>query len=330
MSQLVSVLMPVHNEAASVADAVSSVLEQTHPEVELLVCDGRSTDDTRTIVESIGDPRIRLLDNPGVSIPAGLNVGLAAARGRYVARVDAHARVNPEYLALAVAHLRADQDLAAVGGRRLTVATTGVGRAIGLALSSPYGVGDSINHYATEAQLTDHASFGVYRTDVARSVGGWDETLLANEDVDFDFRILAGGMHILYEPAMQIHWKVRETLADLSHQYRRYGRGKGGMVRKNGPSAVRPRHLAPPALVVNLGLAGAAALTRHPRIAAALATPYAIVLGYATVKSAPAARAAQADLAAFPAALATMHLSWGVGFLEGLSGRAPALASQRR
>ena len=330
MNELVSVLMPVHNEATSVAAAVASVLEQTHQQLEVLVVDGRSDDDTRSIVESISDPRVRLLDNPGITIPSGLNIGLRAARGEYLARVDAHAAVNPEYVQLALAHLSTDAQLAAVGGQRLTVANTSVGRAIGLALSSPFGVGDSINHYAAQAQLTDHASFGVYRTAVARSVGGWDESLTVNEDVDFDFRILASGLGIMYEPAMEIHWHVRETLTDLGHQYRRYGRGKAAMVRKNGPTAIRLRHLAPPALVVNLGLAGAAIATRRPRLALALVAPYAAALTYATAKTRSAAHAAQAPLTVFPVALMTMHLTWGVGFLEGLSGRSPALASQRR
>ena len=330
MSPLVSVLMPVRDEAGSVAGAVASVLQQTHQDLEVLVMDGRSTDDTRDIVEAIADPRVRLLDNPGISIPCGLNVGLQAARGEYVARVDAHARVNVEYLALALAHLAAAADLAAVGGRRLTEASTPVGRTIGLALSSPFGVGDSINHYAMQAQRTDHASFGVYRTDVARAVGGWDENLPANEDVDFDFRILDEGFGILYEPAMEIHWQVRETLPDLAHQYRRYGRGKGAMVRKNGPSAVRLRHLAPPALVTDLGLAGVAALIGRPRVALSLTAPYAAVLAYATVRTRTTARRADASVAAFPAALATMHLSWGIGFLEGLAGREAALGSQRQ
>ncbi len=330
MSPLVSVLMPVRDEAGSVAGAVASVLQQTHQDLEVLVMDGRSTDDTRDIVEAIADPRVRLLDNPGISIPCGLNVGLQAARGEYVARVDAHARVNVEYLALALAHLAAAADLAAVGGRRLTEASTPVGRTIGLALSSPFGVGDSINHYAMQAQRTDHASFGVYRTDVARAVGGWDENLPANEDVDFDFRILDEGFGILYEPAMEIHWQVRETLPDLAHQYRRYGRGKGAMVRKNGPSAVRLRHLAPPALVADLGLAGVAALIGRPRVALSLTAPYAAVLAYATVRTRTTARRADASVAAFPAALATMHLSWGLGFLEGLAGREAALGSQRQ
>lgn len=322
--------MPVHNEENTLMGAVSSVVGQTHQNLEILVIDGGSTDGTPEIARALaaGDGRIRLLANPALSIPSALNVGLAAASGDYVARVDAHAHVNAEYLAIALQHLKSDLGLAAVGGQRVAEATTRTGRAIGLALSSPFGVGDSINHYSSETQETDHASFGVYRADIARQVGGWDEALPANEDVDFDFRILNAGFRILYNPRMRIHWYVRETLSDLAHQYRRYGRGKGTMIRKNGPTALRIRHLAPPILIANLGL-GAAVALRRPVRGAALVAPYAALLTMATIRTRGQAASIDASIFSFPAALATMHIWWGLGFYEGLAGRTPALASQR-
>ena len=170
---LVSVVMPVRNEERHVIAAMSSVLEQ-QVSLELLVVDGMSTDRTVELVRSIGDPRVRVLQNPARTIPAALNIGLAAARGEFVARVDAHARVDSSYLATGARQLE-DVEVAAVGGIRIAVAETPTGTAIGAALASPFGVGDSINHYADQAQDTDHASFGVYRTAVAKCVGGWDE-----------------------------------------------------------------------------------------------------------------------------------------------------------
>ncbi len=332
---LVSVLMPVRNESSSVAGAVASALDQTHPDLEVLVVDGRSDDDTAAVVRQIAaaDGRVRLLDNPERGIPTALNVGLAQARGEFVARIDAHATVNPEYVGTGVAHLRADAGLAAVGGRRTGVATTPAGRSIALALSSPFGVGNSINHFGTEVSVTDHASFGVYRAGVAREVGGWDPALPVNEDVDFDFRILAAGYRVLYDPSMEIRWHVRETIRDLGRQYRRYGRGKGQMVLKNGVGAVRARHLVAPALVVALGAAGGLVLAGRPRVAVALVAPYGLAVGAASTVTWRAARregtAAGASPAALPLAFVAMHTAWGLGFLEGLAGRTPAAGSKR-
>ena len=338
MGPLVSVVMPVRDECRTVAGAIRSVLDQSHPDLEVLVVDGDSTDGTGEIVRQLAeaDPRVRLLHNPLRTIPNALNVGLVEARGRYLARCDAHAGVNRTYVERAVAVLEADPRVAAVGGRRIGVAATPAGVAVAAALSSPFGVGDSINHYAGQAQDTDHASFGVFRIDVLRQVGGWDPQLPVNEDVDLDHRILAAGHRIRYDPDMHIYWHVRESVPALARQYRRYGRGKAAMVRKNGRSAVRLRHLAPPALVLALATATGLAAAGRVREAAVLAGPYAVaVLAAAGATSRSATPVLHPGEALDPAganraprripgrhlvgAFPAMHLGWGLGFLEGVA-----------
>jgi cellulose synthase/poly-beta-1,6-N-acetylglucosamine synthase-like glycosyltransferase len=336
--------MPVRNEERSVAGAIRSVLAQSFQELEVLVLDGQSGDGTVAAVTAVAaeDDRVRLLANPQRTIPHALNLGLAAARGRYVARVDAHAAVSSTYLERGVAELDGDEQVAAVGGRRFGVGEGRTGRAIAAALSSPFGVGNSINHYAEEAQDTDHASFGVFRASVVRSIGGWDEGLLVNEDVDLDHRILQQGYRIRYDPKMEIYWQVRRTVRDLGRQYRRYGRGKAAMVRKNGRSAVRVRHLAAPGLVGWLGGAAVAAVSGHPKVAAGMVAPYGAALLAATAHTMH--KGAEPLPSAVPAAVVperpgplpllgafgAMHLGWGLGFLEGyVLGLPPAESSSR-
>jgi GT2 family glycosyltransferase len=359
----VTVVMPVLNEERSVAGAVHSVLDQTYTDLELLVLDGDSTDGTAAVVRGLAavEPRLRLLRNPGRTIPSALNIALREAQGRYLARVDGHASVNDRYLERGVATLDADPAVAAVGGRRIGVASTPAGVAVATALSSRFGVGDSINHYATQAQDTDHASFGVFRVDVLRAIGGWDEQLLVNEDVDLDHRILAAGHRIRFDPQMCIFWHVRESVPALARQYRRYGRGKAAMVLKNGWRAVRPRHAAPPALVLALAGALLALLLGWWQVALLLSGPYLLAVlaaSVVTLRSAEpvqpphvpdaatrsaadrtgevaagatgAARGARARLDRLIASFAAMHLGWGLGFLEGALFRLrPATASAR-
>jgi succinoglycan biosynthesis protein ExoA len=322
--------MPVRNEEDYVADAVFSVLGQTIKDLELIVADGRSNDRTVELLSEIAgrDPRVRVVDNPGQTASHGMNVGLANAAGRYLARVDAHARVNATYVEDGVSELRKRPDVAAVGGRRIGVASTRTGHAIALALSSPFGVGNSINHYSTEKQDTDHSSFGVYRTDVLRAVGGWDTTLLANEDVDIDHRILLAGHRIRYDPAMHIYWQVRESLRDFGRQYRRYGRGKASMVRKNGPSAVRPRHLVAPALVIALAGSAASFAAGHRRLASAAVAPYGLAVAMAAAVTVSSDESESTSVLSLAAAFVAMHVGWGLGFLEGLLlRRTPAASS---
>jgi hypothetical protein len=103
------------------------------------------------------------------------------------------------------------------------------------------------------------------------------------------------------------------------------------MVVKNGRGAVRLRHLAAPALVGTLGLAAASALLGRPRSAAALAAPYTAALLAATALTVrDSENGGGVEPVALTSAFATMHLTWGIGFLEGLLlNREPAAATVR-
>lgn len=102
----VSVLLAVHNGERHLRTALDSVLRQTFADFELVLVDDASSDATHAIVESYDDPRIRVLVNDeNLGLTRSLNVGLAAARGRYVARLDADDVSHPDRLALQVAYL---------------------------------------------------------------------------------------------------------------------------------------------------------------------------------------------------------------------------------
>lgn len=329
MGPLVSVLMPALNEEKFLEEAVDSVLKQAGVQVEVLIVDGCSVDGTAAIAQRMAaqDPRVRVFENPRVAIASGLNVALEHARGEYVARCDCHARISPTYLARGTAALEADPALVGIGGIRIGLGKTSSGRAIALALSSRFGVGDSINHYATEFCLTDHASFGVYRTSAARSVNGWDESFRAAEDVDFDHRLLAQGWKLAFDPEMKIFWTVRSDVVSFWKQYRRYGRGKARMVRKQGLAGMRPRHFVAPSAVV-FGTLLALSSAHNPRILWAFA-PYVGALIAASTR-AWSRRERQDKVAplSLPAAFVAMHTGWGLGFLEGMiSGKVPDFAS---
>ena len=329
MNPLVSVLMPALNEEKAIRSTLEAVLAQRDVDLEVLVIHGRSVDRTGEILAELAasDPRVRLIENPRNLIPIALNLGLAAARGEFVARIDAHSDAASDYLRRGIDWLQANPKLASVGGLRRGTAFTRVGRAIGLVLSSKAAIGDSINHYAVEPQLTDHASMAVTRASAAREVGGWDETLQVNEDVDFDHRLIKAGYLIGFDPAMEIGWHVRETVPQLFRQYRRYGRGKGQMIRKNGVAAIRARHLVPPAFVVGSGLVLLGGFFQ-PALWLLL-LPYLGVVAAASVQ-AWRGRDPEQDVsaAALPAAFVAVHTGWGLGMLEGLAlNRAPYLAS---
>jgi succinoglycan biosynthesis protein ExoA len=310
-----TVIVPARNEIATIDACLDSVLGQQGVDLEVVVVDNGSTDGTteRLRARAAEDPRLSVLVEPAPSIPASLNAALAAARGEWLVRVDAHSTIPQGYVARAVSRL-AEGRAVGVGGRKSAVGRSAVGKAIAAVLNSPLAVGGSVYHYGTRETFVDHIPFGSYPTELVRRLGGWDEEILANEDFEFDQRIRQHG-ELLFDPELAIDWNVRETVGELFRQYRRYGRGKPAVALRH-PDGVRVRHLAPPALVLYLAAATGLA-TRRPRLATAAVAPY---LAAAAMASALIARRAPHGAArgAVPAALVAMHVAWGVGFWEAL------------
>lgn len=314
---LVTVVIPARNEQASIGACLAAAQAQTHRNLQILVVDGDSEDRTVEIVRAAAaaDPRIELVHNPDRVIPVSLNLAVAAARAKWLVRIDAHATVPPDYVARAVALLRTGQ-YGAVGGRKDGVGRTPAGRAIAAAMGSRFGVGGSTYHHGTAPQEVEHVPFGAYPVEVVRELGGWDEQLRVNQDFEFDHRVRQAGHRILFDPSLVIAWESRQSVPELFRQYRRYGRGKVFVLRKH-PGSASPRHLAAPAVVVLWLAAGVMAVSR-PRRAAALLLPYAGALSVASVRVSRRLTSRD-DRRWVPAAFLAMHGGWGIGFWQGIA-----------
>ena len=311
---LISVVIPARNEQDHIGATLDAVCSQTKKNLEILVVDNASTDRTAEIVRARAetDDRVQLLTNPDISIPKSLNLALQHARGRWFVRVDAHSTIPPDYVEKASRRLE-EGNWGGVGGRKDAVGVTSAGRAIAVAMASPFGVGNSVYHYGTRAQKIDHIPFGSYDTAVLREVGGWDENLVANEDYELDYRLRRAGHELLFDPAISISWQCRQSIPDLWRQYRRYGRGKADVARLH-PESLGLRHLAAPALVASWTLALLPGKRRPRRLIMAVG-PYVAALTLATLR-ARSALDATASRRALPAAFAAMHVGWGIGFWE--------------
>lgn len=312
-SPLVSIVIPCRNEKAHIERCVKALLANTVQDVEVIVVDGCSEDGTAEAVAGLGreDPRVKLLSNPARVTPAALNMGVRATRSRYCAILGAHSEPAQDWVHQSLEALRRHPEAAATGGVLETVGETFVGRVIGAALSSPFGVGNARFRVGGRAGHCDTVVFGCYRREVFDRHGYFDEALTTNQDDDFNIRLCAAGEKLYFEPAIRCRYYSRSTWRKALSQYWRYGFFKVRVFRNNRRIG-SVRQLAPAAWVGFLGSVPvvSAVLPGYGMLAAAIAALYtALGLGYA-VRSA-AAIGAGAFLF-FPVA-ASIHLAYGLG-----------------
>lgn len=313
---LVSVILPIRNEASFVEETVESILNQDYlGPLEIVVADGMSTDGTREILDRLGaaDNRVRSFDNPSGRTPNGLNIAIQQARGDILVRCDGHAELPTDYVSTAVRLLH-ETGAVNVGGVQRAVGVTPMQRAIAYAMSSPVGVGDARFHYGGDAGSVDTVYLGVFRRSAVIAAGLFDEELTRNQDYELNIRLRANGGTVWFDPALQVIYRPRRTLRDLWRQYFEYGTWKRTVIKMH-PESTRLRQLIPPLFLIGLLVSGGLAIAGWWIAALVVPVAYAVLLAASTGLE----LARRRDLAAllFPAAVATMHISWGAGFLGG-------------
>ncbi|HEX8205542.1 MAG TPA: glycosyltransferase family 2 protein [Solirubrobacteraceae bacterium] len=314
---LVSVIVPVLDEERHLERALEHALGQEglDGELEVLVVDGGSRDRTRSIAARIAaaDPRVRLLDNPDRLIPHALNVGLRAARGEFVARMDAHTWYPPGYLAVGVARLRRG-DVAQVSGPQLAEGDGTWSRRVALALTTKMGMGGATYRAAGAEREVDSGFTGMWRRATLEAHEGWDERWHVNEDGELAARVRAAGGRIVCVPEMAASYVPRDSLRGLGRQYWRYGQYRARTCLAH-PETMRRSHALPPAFVALAATAVLPGRIGSPGRLAVAAWSAAAVAASASVAGRDGVT--PADLATLPAIFATMHVSWGAGFVRG-------------
>ncbi len=332
-SDLVTVIVPCRNEEKWIGPCLQSILDNDYPKdrLEVLVVDGMSDDGSRQVIESFAArcPTFRLLSNEKRTAPAALNLGIAAARGTVILRMDAHVDYPVDYIRSLV-RLLAEKGADNVGGVCLTLPAndSAVARAIALGMSHPLGVGNS--HFrigSAEERWVDTVPFGCYRREVFDRIGRFDEELVRNQDDELNLRLIKHGGRILLSPRVVCKYFARDSLVKLWQMYYQYGYFKPLVVRKVG-GVMTLRQLAPPLLVLGLavtavaGLLGLAVLPFPWKLVAPLA--FALLAGgYLLAIGACAAGVARkhglAVATALVAVFLALHAGYGIGYLRGVA-----------
>jgi succinoglycan biosynthesis protein ExoA len=316
----VSVVIPVLNEDRYIQACLDSVLGQDYPadRYEVIVADGGSTDRTRAIVESAAafHPSVRLIENPGRTQAHGLNLGILASRGEYIARQDGHAEWSPHHLRRSI-ELLVETGADNVGGRADGEGSSATGRAIARAMRSPFGVGQARYRYSTRVEELPTVFPGTFRRSAFERVGLYDEAYPPHEDYELNHRIRETGGRVLFSPDIPTRYYVRESIPALARQYFRYGRSKVRVARAS-LGVIHPYHLAAPALVALVPAMAILARTRRGRqMALAGATTYAAACLAAGLKAGTGESAAVR--VRVPAVFVVLHVAWGTGFWVGVA-----------
>jgi glycosyltransferase involved in cell wall biosynthesis len=314
--------MPVRNEEQFIEACLASVLEQDYPAdlVEILVVDGMSTDGTReraaaVLADDITEGTARILDNPRGIAPTAMNIGISAAHGDVIVRVDGHTTLPPDYVSRCVKVLQ-ETGSQNVGGAIRTLGSGPVGKAIAAAQSSRFGVGGvAFRTGRSSAGPVDTVPFGAFPREVFDRIGAFDVELVRNQDDELNFRLIQAGGTVWFDPEIRTDYFSNRSLRRLWRQYFLYGKYKIRVAQKRNGFA-SPRHLVPAAFVTGTAVSLLlAAVRREPRWALVVLGPYAVANGTASIAAARRSGACPGRIAA---AYAVLHTSYGAGFLAGI------------
>jgi glycosyltransferase involved in cell wall biosynthesis len=326
----VSVIMPVRNEEKSIEECLRRLVNQTYRKdrYEIIIVDGLSEDRTRDIVQehAIAEHkksglRIRLLDNAKRCLYPALNIGVKAARGDIVMRVDGRSICPFDYIEKCVNTLL-ETGAHNVGGMQKAVGRNLTQKAVACAMSHPFGVGNAQYRVGKTSGCVDTVYLGCFRRDVFDRVGLFDEnSSVISEDSDMNRRIREAGGKVFLNCDIKVGYYPRDTLKEHVRIYFIWGKARAAFFLKH-KGLTSWRQLVPPLFTMTI-LLGLLALpfSGFVRLGFSFLLLFYLLCDF-VVAGILAVRERNMNLLPlllliFPA----MHFAWGAGFWTGLLAR---------
>lgn len=324
-TNIVSVICPIYNEEKYIAKCIDSILSQDYPQdsIEVLFIDGMSTDNTRNIVSEYSSKhrQIHLLDNPHRIVPYAMNIGIKAATGDVIVRLDGHAEYPSDYISSSVHYLDTLPEAENVGGICITLPCndSNTAYAIAIALSHPFGMGNSLFRTgAKDIHKVDTVPFGCFHKSLFERIGKYDTELTRNEDDELNGRIIKNGGTIYLIPEIKTKYFSRDKISKIRRMFYQYGLYKP-LVNKKLGSPATARQFVPLLFLLGIVLGGilsAFSIYIMYIYFAVLALYLAIGL-FIGCKYAVKYRRPMLTLL-MPYVFANIHLSYGYGYLRGI------------
>jgi len=307
----VSVILPILNEERDLSNCISAILQQDYPsEIEVILALGPSEDKTTQIAEklSASDSRIKLVSNPTGQTAVGLNLAIKVSSNEIICRIDGHSEISNNYVKTAVEILQ-QKNAVNVGGLMYADSDSGLQRVVAQAMRSKLGVGPSKFHTGGSAGESDTVYLGTYKKAAVLAAGGFDERYIRAQDWELNYRLRKNGGLIWFDPRLQVTYRPRSTFKKLAKQYFQYGRWRRVISRQH-KNTVNFRYLAPPFAVATNTLSIFFSIIISPFFITPLLIYFcALIIGSLFIGR------KVIDKLIMPFVLATMHFSWGIGFI---------------
>ncbi|MBQ4630507.1 MAG: glycosyltransferase family 2 protein [Clostridia bacterium] len=251
----ISVVIPVRNESRYIDKCIDSIFSQTYDKskMEIIFVDGKSSDDTVARINKRAeenDRNVIVLDNPQKITPVAMNIGIKAAKGDYIVRLDAHSEYPDTYIEQCIeCILKTDADN--VGGIALSDGDGYIGEAFSYLLATKFGVGDSGFRIGVPSGYVDTVPFGTFKKETFEKFGLYDERLVRNQDSELNSRINQNGGKIYLDSDIKLTYKCRNTISGIAKQ--NFGNGKWNIITQYlCPGAMSLRHFIPFLFVLSL------------------------------------------------------------------------------
>ncbi len=323
----ISIVVVARGAAGHVVPCLESLRTQDYPQSrrEFLLVYGDCPDGTREAFETWRDgparnEQVTILPNLKRILAAGWNVALAAANGDVIVRLDAHARAEPDFLRRA-AEVLMQREESIVGGPRPSISPTDwQGLIVGMAERSLFGSGQAAYRRRTMAGYVDTLAHAAYHRRVFRAIGGYDERLGRNQDLECHHRMRRAGFRFYFDPSIVSVHLARSTFKGMLRQ--KFSNGYWmGLIMGITPQCFAPRHFVPGlfVLAILVVVVLAAVDLRWPLLA--LAVSYGLCAVTASIMEAGRAGKARNIVLAplLPPVFLAMHLANGLGTLCGLA-----------
>ncbi len=225
---LVSIIIPVRNEAGLLKNCLESISNLDYPKdrIEVIIADGMSTDDTVNTAKQLG---ARVVLNEKKTVSPGRNIAFKLAKGEIIAFTDADCIVDKGWIINSLKYFK-DDKVACAGGPNLTPSGEGdFGRAVGFVFNQGIFSAGSI-HARELKEVKEVRSIpgcnAIYKKDALEKVMPIDETLLTCDDTELNQRLIDKGYKLLYTPDVFVWHYRRPNPKRLFRQMYRYAIGR--------------------------------------------------------------------------------------------------------